>query len=181
MASPPPAPSQLQETPILPCAWMPAITSWDQMSLGTAGSAEALACLWLPGNPALCYRSTPFQSSGAAMNRRNLVIGLLGLAALVAGCAPSDIIACDPEGCISENKLSTNIANALDNNVVGYVAHVGGLPPIFSGQARTSTDPPSLAMLPTEFTDVASVSKTLTAIGVLQSLAKHRLTINSNI
>src|SRR5260370_5968751 len=36
-------------------------------------------------------------------------------------------------------------------------------------------------MLPPDFTDVASVSKTLTAIGVLQSLAKHGLTINSNI
>ena len=119
------------------------------------------------------------------MNPRNCVIGLLGLIVLVGGCpptqTPTDITACDPQGCISEQKFLTNISNKLQNNVVGYVVTVGALPPIFSGQARTSEDKPSLAMLPSDLTIVASVSKPLTAIGVLQSLASHNLTIDDKI
>jgi hypothetical protein len=117
------------------------------------------------------------------MNRSISLIALLVPVVLVGGCPqpPSDIIACDPQGCISETSFLNNIVNKLSGNVTGYVVTVGGLPPVFAGQARTSTDPPSLAMLPTENINVASVSKTLTAVGVLQSLANHGLSINSNI
>lgn len=120
------------------------------------------------------------------MNLRAFVIAALGLTVFAAGCQPSDITACDPQGCISEASFSNNIVNKLNNNVTGYVVTVGGLASVFAGQARTSTDPPSpteltLAMLPTEYINVASVSKTLTAIGVLQSITNHNWSINSLI
>jgi CubicO group peptidase (beta-lactamase class C family) len=49
------------------------------------------------------------------------------------------------------------------------------------GKARTAADPPSLAMDTDVPTNIASLSKVLTTIGVLQSLAKHNLTIDSKI
>ncbi len=95
--------------------------------------------------------------------------------------APPDITACDPQGCISEAKLLANICNKLENKVVGYACLVGGLRPMFGGQARTNANPPSLAMAPDLVTDIASVSKTMTAIGILQLLAKNHLTIDTKI
>ena len=94
--------------------------------------------------------------------------------------APADITACDPNGCISEAKLATNIVNTLAGNVVGYSLEVGGLAPRYGGLARTATDG-SLAMEPDLVTDLASVSKTLTATGILQLLAKDSLTIDTPI
>jgi hypothetical protein len=113
-------------------------------------------------------------------------LGCFGLAVFAAGCQTSDITACDPQGCISETAFKNNIVSAVKGQVVGYVVTVGGLPSTFGGVARTTTDPPgsgitSLAMLPTEDIDVASVTKTLTAVGVLQSLAKHGISIDSAI
>jgi CubicO group peptidase (beta-lactamase class C family) len=117
---------------------------------------------------------------------RPLTIAWLGLALFAAACQPPDITACDPQGCISEASFRNNIVNAVSGQVVGYVVTVGELAPAFGGFARTSADPPSntltsLAMLPTESINVASVSKTLTAIGVLQSLTKHGISIDSSI
>jgi hypothetical protein len=87
---------------------------------------------------------------------------------------PADITACDPSGCISESKLVTNISTTLAKNVVGYSVQVGGLAPKYGGLARTATDT-SLAMEPDLVTNLASVSKTLTAIGILQLLAANGL------
>jgi hypothetical protein len=94
---------------------------------------------------------------------------------------PADITACDPQGCISEAKLSANICGTLANHVVGYSCLVGGMRPGFGGQARTSTNAPNLAMTPDLVTDIASVSKTMTATGMLQMLAKAGLTIDTKI
>jgi hypothetical protein len=88
---------------------------------------------------------------------------------------PPDVIACDSNGCISEVKFLATICNELSSelgkNAVGYICAVGGLPPIYAGLARTASDPPTTAMSPYPMTNLASVSKTLTAIGVLQVLA----------
>lgn len=102
-------------------------------------------------------------------------------AAVMISNTPADITACDPQGCISEAKLSANICGTLANHVVGYSCLVGGLRPGFGGQARTSTNPPSTPMTPDLVTDIASVSKTMTATGVLQMLAKAGLTIDTKI
>jgi Beta-lactamase len=94
---------------------------------------------------------------------------------------PADVTACDPNGCISEAKLSANICNKLANHVVGYSCLVGGMRPIYGGQARTSTNAPSLPMTPDLVTDIASVSKTMTATAILQLLAKDGLPISTKI
>jgi hypothetical protein len=95
--------------------------------------------------------------------------------------SPNDITACDPQGCISEARFAANICNTLAGNVVGYSCQVGGVRPIFGGQARTDRDAPSLAMAPDLKTNIASVSKPFTAVSILQLLAKKGLTINSRI
>jgi hypothetical protein len=97
------------------------------------------------------------------------------------GNTPADIKACDPQGCISEAKLTANICGALANHVVGYSCEVGGMRPEFGGLARTSTNPPSTPMTPDLVTDIASVSKTMTATAILQLLAKDGLTIDTKI
>jgi CubicO group peptidase (beta-lactamase class C family) len=89
--------------------------------------------------------------------------------------------ACDPSGCISLSKFSVNLSNLLENNTVGFVSIIGDLPPISSGRARTCADAPTTAMSPDLPTNVMSVSKVLTTVGVLQSLAKHGLTIDDKI
>jgi hypothetical protein len=94
---------------------------------------------------------------------------------------PNDITACDSSGCISEATLRDNICNTLANHVEGWNCLVGGLPPIFGGEARTSADPPSLSMVSDEVTDIASVSKTITTIAVLQLLGKDGLSVNAKI
>ena len=94
---------------------------------------------------------------------------------------PKDITACDASGCISEAKLRDNICSTLANHVEGWNCLVGGLAPSFGGIARTSADPPTLSMAPDEVTDIASVSKTITAIAVLQLLGKDDLSVNTKI
>lgn len=95
--------------------------------------------------------------------------------------SPDDIKACDVKGCISEAKLQANICGALSKYSVGYSCQVGGLRPAFGGQARTAADPPATPMAPDLVTNVASVSKTMTAIGIIQLLTKNKLSIDSKI
>jgi len=103
------------------------------------------------------------------------------LATVMISNTPADITACDPQGCISEAKLSANICGTLANHVVGYACLVGGMRPGYGGQARTSSNPPALAMAPDLVTNIASVSKTMTATAILQLLAKKGLTIDTKI
>ena len=94
---------------------------------------------------------------------------------------PADITACDAQGCISEAKLLKGICGALKDKVAGYSCEVGGLRPEFGGLARTATDAPSTPMTPDLVTDIASVSKTITATAIMQLLVKNGLTTESKI
>src|SRR5262249_52722092 len=67
-------------------------------------------------------------------------------------------------------------------NVVGYVSMIGPLPIVATyGVARTAADPPAMSIDTTSRINVASVSKVLTTIGALQSIAKHNLTLDTAI
>jgi len=90
---------------------------------------------------------------------------------------------CDLLGCISESQFLTNISNLFANNVVGYVAIVDNMMPITGGLAQTSTDsPPSGVPMAADLPmNVASVSKIVTTIGVLQSLASISKTLDDPI
>jgi Beta-lactamase len=108
----------------------------------------------------------------------------------VSCVTPPDVTACDPNGCVSEAKICATVANSLNPSlnsstgaypVVGYVCIAGALPPVYGGMARTDADSPASPMSPYAMTNVASVSKTLTAVGVLQVLATLGQTIDSPI
>ena len=88
---------------------------------------------------------------------------------------------CTPRACISLSQLARSIDTQLKGNVVGYVALVGQSQVVSSGPARTAADPPKLAMGPDVVVNVASVGKMFTTIAVLQSLARHHLSIDSRI
>ena len=78
-----------------------------------------------------------------------------------------------------------NIRDAFDSRTVGYsfvVAKNGLL--VASGQnglARTASDPPGKIQLVSKEMNIASVSKTLTAVAVLRLLEQNGLTIDSPI
>jgi hypothetical protein len=96
---------------------------------------------------------------------------------------PGTDVVCDPWGCISLARLSYNIANILQNNVTGYVVKIGNLPSVAGGQARTSRDsaPNGEAMADSLQMDIASISKTITTIAIMQLLGKNQLTIDAQI
>jgi CubicO group peptidase (beta-lactamase class C family) len=115
------------------------------------------------------------------MSKSIAVIGLLGLAVLVGGCPPSsDIVACDPLGCISEQRFADNIVTSLQASpgVAGYVVIVGGLPSVFSGNAVLSS---SSAIVPSDITNIESLSKMLTTFAVLKSLSNHNISLDTPI
>ena len=79
-------------------------------------------------------------------------------------------------------KFSTELDAQLSGKVAGYVSMIGPLPVVTTyGVARTSADPPALAEDTTSRINVASVSKILTTIGALQSIARHNLTLDTAI
>lgn len=112
---------------------------------------------------------------------------LVGALLVSSGCTPDSInqaldTACDNSGCISLKQFSANIDTALKGKVVGYISAVGSLPIIsIDGQARTSADAPAHAWDTDIRINIASLSKTLTTIGVLQSLAEHGKQLDSKI
>jgi CubicO group peptidase (beta-lactamase class C family) len=89
--------------------------------------------------------------------------------------------ACAPRACISLSRLAHSIDSQLRGHVVGYVALIGTSKVVASGLARTAADPPKLAMGPDVMVNVLSVGKMFTTIAVLQSLARHHLSIDSRI
>ncbi len=93
------------------------------------------------------------------------------------------VTVCDLLGCVSESQFLTNISKVLGANVVGYVAIVDNIAPVTGGLAQTATDasPSGTTMATTLLTNVASVGKILTTIGVLQSLASNGLTLDTPI
>src|SRR5688572_5400315 len=105
------------------------------------------------------------------------------VAGVLSGCKNFDPDrVCDASGCISLGSFSANIKNQLETNVVGYVSTVGALAHINEyGQARTAADAPATPMKTDSPMNVASVTKLLTTIGVLQSLKAHNLTVDDKI
>jgi CubicO group peptidase (beta-lactamase class C family) len=127
---------------------------------------------------------TPFVA-----RRKRVFICSIALLALTVGCNPNvdpntalDTF-CNNAGCVSAKKFSAAMDAQLQGKVTGYVSIVGGgLPVIVTyGDARTSTDAPARKMDTDVPINVASVSKFLTSIRVLQSMAAHNLTIDSKI
>jgi CubicO group peptidase (beta-lactamase class C family) len=132
------------------------------------------------------------------MVSRSWVVAL-GVSALAASCTcgcsagphAGGLAATQPPGsadrvcvrsaCVSLSRLAHSITAQLKGKVVGYVALIGKSPPVASGFARTAADPPQLAMGPDVMVNVGSVGKMFTTIAVLQSLARHHLSIDSRI
>ncbi len=87
---------------------------------------------------------------------------------------------CDNLGCVSVSRFTASLANQLQGKVVGYVSIVGGRT-VEYGSARTNVDPPSRKMSAEVPVNVASVSKVLTTIAVMQSIARHHLSMENTI
>jgi CubicO group peptidase (beta-lactamase class C family) len=117
-----------------------------------------------------------------------VVVGLLLVATTACGPPPDQASgpaadvdrACDKDGCVSVSRLAQAIDDILRNKVVGYVALVGQ-DTRASGQARTTTDPPAVAMSATISVNTASVGKMFTTVALLQTLARRHLSIDTAI
>jgi CubicO group peptidase (beta-lactamase class C family) len=126
-------------------------------------------------------------------------VGALGVVALAAACVSgcsagphaggraatrppgSADRVCTASACVSLSRFAHSINTQLQGKVAGYVALIGKSRVFASGLARTAADPPQLAMGPDVMANVASVGKMFTTIAVLQSLARHHLSIDSRI
>jgi CubicO group peptidase (beta-lactamase class C family) len=100
------------------------------------------------------------------------------------------IAACDPSGCISEQTFCENIVKNFYNSntgqtfVMGYAVLCGSMPPYFGGVARLvpPADGGSLAMPSADLNiNIASVTKTMTAILALKVLGYNNLPIDTPI
>ncbi len=115
------------------------------------------------------------------MNPKAWTLSLLAWLALIGGFNTNLAAdSCDQLGCVSVSRFSVSLDSQLQGKVVGYVSMVGART-VEYGWARTDADPPNRKMSTDVPINVASVSKLLTAIGVLQSLARHHLSIDSKI
>jgi len=103
---------------------------------------------------------------------------MLGCARALAG-----EIVCDDRACLDLGLLKQNLVSGLKDKVEGYAVIVGDLPPAFGGLAQTSSDAPphGVAMTPQRLSNVASLSKVLTTVALLQALEKRGLTIDQKI
>lgn len=115
------------------------------------------------------------------MNWRGLALLVALIAIGSANPARASDKACDHQGCISKSKFAINLYNALNGKVVGYSILVGGWFPYYGGLSRTAANPPKQKTFAAETMNVASVTKVLTGIGVVQSLSKHGLTLDDKI
>jgi len=92
-------------------------------------------------------------------------------------------VVCDDRSCLDLSLLKQNLVSGLKDKVEGYALIVGDLPPAFGGLAQTSSDAPphGVAMTPQSLSNVASLSKVLTTVALLQALERRKLTIDSKI
>ena len=98
---------------------------------------------------------------------------------LIQACRTGRIQAerpCVGDECLSLPTLVENIKNVLDSNVTGYSLVVSRglwINKYGHGQARTPTDPPQLNFTPNTRVNLASLTKTITAVGIQQLLERN--------
>jgi hypothetical protein len=93
---------------------------------------------------------------------------------------PDDVVSCDAAGCISQARLAQSICGSLAGKVEGYACEVGSVRPGYGGKARSAIDGDE-AMAPHLVTNIASVSKTLTAVAIIKMLASHGHDVDTKI
>lgn len=92
---------------------------------------------------------------------------------------------CDGDDCFSVDVFSEKLKDNLDGKAVGWgfaIFAEGNLQPVRSGgYRRTKADPPETLFAVNKRMTIASVTKTLTAIAVLQLINKHSLNTSDQI
>jgi len=105
-----------------------------------------------------------------------------GLLAAAVNAHGADAV-CDAAGCVSVKRFSDAVTQRLAGRVAGFVSIIGDEAPriVEMGEARTAADPPRRRMAADVPVNVASVSKLLTAIAVLQALHARHLGIDAPV
>jgi CubicO group peptidase (beta-lactamase class C family) len=90
---------------------------------------------------------------------------------------------CDATKCVSTADVYHNIAERLNDKVVGYACSVGSawVGAFSHGYARTNANAPARLFLPSTKIPVASVSKVVTALAAIRVLAKRNVSLDSAI
>jgi CubicO group peptidase (beta-lactamase class C family) len=102
------------------------------------------------------------------------------------GLVPAAFEACYNGKCLSYATWGKHVDKAINGQAVGYAYRVAIRGTITNGynnygHARTAADPPVTAMSVKQPFDVASVSKTLTAVAVLNLLSAEHVSVGSAI
>ncbi len=128
------------------------------------------------------------------MRRTQVSVIAIGLVGLASGCGvapqPAEAVAavggdtaCDQNGCISVSGFAQAIANALAGQVAGYEVKVGASAALGGGFAQSQTDAPpnGIPMSSSVPANIASVSKVITTVAALQTLARHNISLDAPI
>jgi CubicO group peptidase (beta-lactamase class C family) len=124
-----------------------------------------------------------------------LLVGVMLLEPLLVACggpstppqappkASSQV--CDNGQCLAYADWAAGIDNAIDQQAVGYtyliLDHGRVVASKTFGLARTAADPPAVALSPDDSMNIASVSKTLTAVAALKLLAARHVSVDTPI
>src|SRR5712691_10634145 len=120
-----------------------------------------------------------------------LLAGVVLLGPLLSACgatntptnAPSQL--CDNGACLAYADWAAGIDNAINRQAVGYtyliLEHGRVVASNSFGQAHTDADPPAVALSPDDRMNIASVSKTLTAVAALKLLAAKHVSVDTPI
>lgn len=113
------------------------------------------------------------------------------LVPLLSACDASSVINqdlsqdCINESCLTFTTWAQNIDNLINKQAVGYAYIIMNHGLLMAknafGQAHTATDPPTTAMTEDLSSNVASVTKTITAVAVLKLLAAKGVSVTSPI
>jgi CubicO group peptidase (beta-lactamase class C family) len=120
-----------------------------------------------------------------------LLAGVVLLGPLLIACgaphapnnAPSQL--CDSGACLAYADWAAGIDKAINRQAVGYTYLILERGRVVAsntfGQAHTAADPPAVALSPDDRMNIASVSKTLTAVAALKLLAAKHVSVDTPI
>lgn len=107
---------------------------------------------------------------------------LLSVLVLLNHVGTHAIITCGTGNCISHAKLTETISTWLDSKVTGYTFIIGAETIVSRGLSQTAAEPGGeQRMSSDQLTNMASLSKTITAIAVLQLLKENQVTVDAPI
>jgi CubicO group peptidase (beta-lactamase class C family) len=102
---------------------------------------------------------------------------------LLPTVVPTNVTVCANGGCLSTQQWAANINKAISSQAVGYayliISHHKVVYEHVEGLARTNTDGPAIPLTADTRINIASLTKTITAVAVLKLLTQKHISLDS--